>query len=61
MKLSEDGSMVVVRLSEQDGRRGTLRLPKAVKLLNMLEDIEGESDTVPYGPFEILTIGIPLA
>lgn len=60
MKLSEDGTMVVVRLSEQDGRRGVLRLPKKVKLLNMLEDIEGESGEISFKPFEILTLGIPL-
>lgn len=58
MKLSEDGKTVVVRLSECDGHRGTLRLPKKVKLLNMLEDIEGESAEIPYKPFEILTLGI---
>ncbi len=60
MKLSEDGRMVVVRLSEQDGRRGVLHLPKEVKLLNMLEDIEGESAEIPYTPFAILTLGIPI-
>lgn len=60
MKLSEDGKMVVVRLTETEGHRGTLRLPKKVRLLNMLEDEEGESDRIAYKPFEILTIGIPL-
>ena len=61
MKLSEDGKMIVVRLSECDGRRGVMHLPKKVKLLNMLEDVEGESDTLSYTPFEILTVGIPLS
>ena len=60
MKLSEDGKMVVVRLTETEGHRGTLCLPKKVRLLNMLEDEEGESDCIAYKPFEILTIGIPL-
>lgn len=60
MKLSEDGKMVVVRLTETEGHRGTARLPKKVRLLNMLEDEEGESDCIAYKPFEILTIGIPL-
>lgn len=60
MKLSEDGKIVVVRLTETEGHRGTLRLPKKVWLLNMLEDEEGESDCIAYKPFEILTIGIPL-
>ena len=57
-KRSEDGKMIVLRLSEQDGKRGQIRLPQKVKLLNMLEDIEGETDTIEYKPFEILTIGI---
>ena len=54
MKRSEDGKHIVVRLSEQDGKRGTLKFPKPVKVLNMLE----ESDKIEYKPFEILTIGI---
>lgn len=58
MKYSEDGSMIVIRLSEQDGRRGKIKLDKKVKLLNMLEDIEGETDVISYKPFEIITIGI---
>lgn len=60
MKLSENGKMVVVRLTETEGHRGMLRLPKKVRVLNMLEDEEGESDCIAYKPFEILTIGIPL-
>lgn len=58
MKPSEDGSMTVIRLSEQNGRRGNIKLDKKVKLLNMLEDIESETDVIAYKPFEILTIGI---
>lgn len=58
MKKSEDGSMTVIRLSEQDGRRGVIKLNKKVKLLNMLEEVEGETDTIAYKPFEILTIGV---
>lgn len=57
MKLSESGKMIVYRLSEQSGARGTLKLPKKLKLLNMLEDVEGETDTIEYKPFEIITIG----
>lgn len=60
MKLSEDGKMVVVRLTETEGHRGTLELPKKVRILNMLEDEQGESDRIAYKPFEILTLGIPL-
>lgn len=58
MKTSEDGSMTVIRLSEQDGKRGTLHFEKPVKVLNMLEDVIEETDSVDYTPFEILTIGV---
>ena len=58
VKQSEDGTMTVIRLSEQDGKRGQIKLPQKVKLLNMLEDIEGETDTIEYKPFEIITIGV---
>ena len=44
--------------SEQNGKRGTLKLDKKIKLLNFLEDIEAETDTISYKPFEIITIGI---
>ena len=60
MKFSEDGERIVVRLSEQDGRRGNLRLPRKVQVLNMLEDVERETDSVDYTPFEILTLGWPV-
>lgn len=58
MKKSEDGSMTVIRLSEQDGKRGTLHFEKPVKVLNMLEDVIEETQNVEYTPFEILTIGV---
>lgn len=58
MKHSEDGSMIVIRLSEQDGRRGKIKLDKKVKLLNMLEDVEDETDVIAFKPFEIITIGM---
>ncbi len=57
-KLSEDGSMTVIRLSEQNGTRGQIKLDKKVKVLNMLEEAECETDTIEYKPFEIITIGI---
>ena len=57
-KKSEDGTMTVIRLSEQDGRRGKITLDRKVKLLNMLEDITGETDVIEYKPFEIITIGL---
>lgn len=60
MKFSENGKMIVLRLSEQDGKRGRICLDKKVKLLNMLEDTEGETDVITYKPFEIITIGIEI-
>lgn len=57
-KKSEDGSMTVIRLSEQNGCRGKIKLGEKVKLLNMLEEIEGETDVIEYTPFEIITIGV---
>jgi alpha-mannosidase len=57
-KRAEDGSMTVIRLSEQNGNRGAIKLDKKVKLLNMLEEVEGETDTIEYKPFEIITIGV---
>ncbi len=58
VKQSEDGTMTVVRLCEQDGKRGKIKLSQKVKVLNMLEDVEGETDVLTYKPFEIITIGI---
>ncbi|MCH5317699.1 MAG: alpha-mannosidase [Eubacterium sp.] len=58
VKDSENGEMTVIRLSEQDGRRGKLVLDKKVKLLNMLEEVKGEASVIEYKPFEIITIGI---
>ncbi len=57
-KESEDGSMTVIRLSEQDGKRGKIHLDKKVKLLNMLEEVQAETDVIEYKPFEIITVGI---
>lgn len=57
-KRSEDNSMIVIRLSEQNGKRGTIELDKKVKLLNMLEEVENEVDVIEYKPFEIITIGV---
>lgn len=60
-KISEDGKMLVLRFGEQEGARCYgLRFPQPVKLLNMLEDVEGEAQTVKAKPFEIITVGIPL-
>lgn len=60
MKLSEDGRSLVLRLSEQDGRRGRIRLSRPVKTMNLLEDVTGETDVLEYRPFELLTVAYPL-
>ena len=57
-KRSEDGSMTVIRLCEQNGDRGRIELDRSVKLLNMLEEEIGETDAIEYSPFEIITIGV---
>ncbi len=57
-KKSEDGKMTVLRYAQTSGARGTLSFDKPVKVLNMLEDVEYETNTVRYNPFEIITIGI---
>ena len=59
-KHSEDGKMIVVRLSEQDGKRGEIKLSKKVKVLNMLEEVLYVTDTITYKPFEIITLGVDL-
>lgn len=58
VKKSENGDMTVVRLSEQNGTRGEIKLDRTVKLLNMLEEEIGETDTIKYSPFEIITLGV---
>ncbi len=60
MKLSEDGTSLILRLSEQDGKRGRIRLGRTVQTMNLLEDVTGETDTVEYKPFEILTVAVKL-
>ena len=61
MKLSEDGKSFILRLSEQDGRRGEIVFPSQVRLLNMLEDVTAEGSAFSFRPFEILTFALPLA
>lgn len=58
VKKAEDSNMTVIRLSEQNGTRGQIKLDKRVKLLNMLEEVIDEVDTISYKPFEIITIGV---
>ncbi|MDO5435477.1 MAG: glycoside hydrolase family 38 C-terminal domain-containing protein [Clostridia bacterium] len=56
MKRSEDGERLILRLTEQDGCRGTMRFPFRVTVMNLLEDEETVTDTISYGPFEIITV-----
>ena len=58
VKKAEDSEMTVVRLSEQNGSRGEIKLDRTVKLLNLLEEEIGETDTIRYSPFEIITLGV---
>jgi putative protease len=51
VKQSEDGKMTVIRLCEQDGKRGSIRLTEKVKLLNMLEDVESEIEFMLEGQY----------
>lgn len=58
VKFAEESGRIVIRLSEQDGRRGTIALDRPVKLLNMLEEEQKEVSQIDYKPFEIITIGV---
>lgn len=60
VRLSENGEYIVFRLSEQNGRRGCLNLPQTMAVMNMLEDVEGETQTLYYSPFELITLGLPV-
>ena len=57
-KRSENKKMTVIRLSEQNGSRGKIALGFKAKILNMLEEVQGETDVIEYKPFEIITLGI---
>ncbi len=58
VKLSENGKYIVIRLCEQNGARGVIKLPEEVTLLNLIEDEIGKTDKIEYSPFEIITLGI---
>ena len=58
VKRSEDGDRLILRLTEQDGRRGKLRFPFAVAVMDLLENVERITDTIPYDPFQMLTLGL---
>lgn len=58
MKLSENGEYVIIRLSEQNGKRGILNKIGMFTVTDMTEIPELETDEYSYKPFEIITIGI---
>lgn len=58
VKKSEDSSMTVIRLSEQNGRRGRIKLDHNITILDMLENPIAETDVIEYKPFEIITVGV---
>ena len=57
VKKAEKSDMTVLRFVETNGSRGKISFKNKVKLLNMLEDVIEETDTIIYKPFEIITIG----
>lgn len=59
-KFSEDGKMLIFRLCETDGCRGTIKLDKKAILLDMLEQKVCDIEEINYSPFEIITIGVEL-
>ena len=58
LKLSEDSEKIIIRLSEQNGRRGILKDIGNFAIMNMMEDVEYFADEYHYKPFEIITLGI---
>ncbi len=57
VKKAECSDMTVLRFAETRGARGKIKFKEKIKVLNMLEDTEYETDEVSYKPFEIITIG----
>ncbi len=58
MKLSENGEYVVIRLSEQNGKRETIKNIGKFTVMDMLENPEYTTEKYCCKPFEITTIGI---
>ena len=56
LKLSEDGKNIIVRLSEQDGRRGTIKNAGSFAVCDMLEKEIEFTDSYNFKPFEIITL-----
>ena len=58
MKLSEDGKKIIIRLSEQNGKRGLLKNIGTFDILDMTEKYISTQSNYKYSPFEIITIAI---
>ena len=58
VKLSEDGKKIIFRLSEQDGKRGSVPLEQRMIRMNLLEEPLEEIDILSYHPFEIITLAV---
>lgn len=56
MKLSEDKKDIIIRLSEQNGKRGTIDFPEIVTVCDLMENPAYESKEIEYRPFEIITL-----
>ena len=60
IKLSESGEYIILRLSEQDGKRAVIKFNTEVTVFNLIEDITGSAYEIKYSPFEFITIGIKI-
>ena len=56
MKLSENGKYIIIRLSEQNGKRGTLNFNDEYILTDLTENEEKIIKSYDYKPFEIITL-----
>lgn len=60
LKLAEDEKYIIIRLSEQNGKRGILKDIGSFAVMDMTERIEFFADEYTYKPFEIITLGIDI-
>lgn len=58
IKLSENGDKIIIRLSEQNGKRGVLSGLGTFEITDMLENPQAETDRYDYKPFEIITLAL---
>lgn len=58
LKLSENSEYVIIRLSEQNGKRGTINGFGDFTVMDMTEKPEYTTDKYEFKPFEIITLGI---